>query len=269
MACRRTGSSDGDYDIGPVRCTVVQRWFAYIQRELERFIQEDPFEDIVTMLGNGTPFAFSRFGDGEFSAIFGVGEVNCDGHAYYPDLGQRLRAIVEGNPGYLMGLQPLAVVYHGALQIWQVAGDRKWVLADSLHLASVESRLGELFGALSRRNVLLVGPEHLGKLAAAQGWSHSPIPSRDCWTQYVETRERLKETISPSGDVVLFCASMMGNVLIDDLYTLKPTNTYIDAGSVLDPYAGVQTRAYHAQLSADAIARQARCGSGTEAAQHG
>jgi hypothetical protein len=230
----------------------VQKWVAYVQRELESFIPEDPFEDIVTMLDHGEAFSFSRFGDGEFNAIFGVDGANCDGHPYYPDLGSRLRKVVESKPDYLMGLQPLAVVFHGARQISGVAGDRAWVLADSLHLASKEGRLGRFFDTLVGRNVTLVGPGHLHELSEAREWTHHTVPSRKCWTQYSEIRELLKGSIPAADGVVLFCASMMSNVLIDDLYRFNSANTYIDAGSVFDPYAGIDSRAYQRGLGQEA-----------------
>lgn len=237
-------------------------WFAYIERELERFIRQDPFDEIISKLGDETPFAFSRFGDGEFGAIFGVGEANCDGHPYFPDLGRRLKSIVESNPSYMMGLQPLAVLHHGICNILQLAGERNWVLADSLHRASVEARLGELFEALSDRDVTLVGPEHLRMLSERHGWALCLIPERKCWTEYESVLGRLKESLATSGGVVLFCASMMSNVLIDDLHAIKPGNTYIDAGSVLDPFAGVETRDYHATLGSEARVQIAIYGSG-------
>jgi hypothetical protein len=232
----------------------MNTWFApYIQSEMERFIPSDPFEEMVTMLGEGTAFSFSRFGDGEFNAILGVEGSNCDGHPYYPDLGLRLKEIVQSRPCYLMGLQALAVVFHGARQIHALAGDLPWVLADSLHLASGEGRFDVFFEALAGREVMLVGPGHLGELSGLRGWSHCPVPARDCWKQYGETYERIVESLAESGHVVLLCASMMSNVLIDDLYGLNPANTYIDAGSVFDPYAGVKSRTYHRELGPEAM----------------
>lgn len=77
-----------------------------MQSELERFLP-DPFEDFCAMLGNGKAFSLSRFGDGELNAIFGEKGANCDGQQYFPDLGSRLREILERRLGYLMGLQTM------------------------------------------------------------------------------------------------------------------------------------------------------------------
>lgn len=222
---------------------------------LERWLPDDPFEDMVRMLNEGTAFAFSRFGDGEFNAVFGGVGANCDGHPYYPDLGLRLRKIVESQPDYLMGLQPLAVMVFGTRRIWELSKGAQWVLADALHNASLECQLDSFFDALTDRRTWLVGPEHLHAFSKSKGWSHQRVPAKDCWAEYTEILHHLENSISDSGDVVLFCASMMSNVLIDDLFRLAPENTYIDAGSVFDPYTGVISRAYHKELDSDFVRR--------------
>lgn len=225
----------------------------WIQTLLERWLP-DPYDEMVEMLRDGVPFAFSRFGDGEFNAIFGVEGVNRDGHQYFPEMGRRLREIVAREPDYLMGLQPMAIFTHGARQtVWMSErtpndGFKRWVLADSLHDASLDDRLDSFLDSLAGRDVLLVGPEHLRGFTESKGWGFQPVPAQDCWTAYEETLERLKSTIPGPGGVVLLCASMMSNVLLDDLFELDPTITYIDTGSLFDPYAGVISRPYHEEL---------------------
>jgi len=225
----------------------------WMQTLLDRWLP-DPYDEIVGMLRDRVPFAFSRFGDGEFNAIYGVEGVNCDGHRYFPDMGRRLREIVEREPDYLMGLQPGAILMHGAWRTVAISGgtpndgQRSWMLADSLHDASLNNRLDSFLDALGGRDVLLVGAEHLRGFSESKGWRYQPVPAHDCWTAYEETLEGLKSSIPSSGGVLLFCASMMSNVLLDDLYTLNPANTYIDTGSLFDPYAGVISRLYHEEL---------------------
>jgi hypothetical protein len=46
--------------------------------------------------------------------------------------------------------------------------------------------------------------------------------------------------------VVLLAASMMSEVLIDDF--ADHHHTFIDIGSVLDPYCGIKSRRYHHKL---------------------
>lgn len=232
---------------------VMHSWFAeYLQSELERFLP-DPFDDICTMLSDGTAFSFSRFGDGELSAVFGVEGQNSDGHQYFPDLGLRLKGVLDRQPDYLMGLQTLAVMVHGALPIRALAPGTEWVLADSLHNASMEGELGRFFEGLEGREALLVGAPHHHQLADERSWKFVEVAYGDCWPQYESLRNSLEPHAAADDIVFLFCASMTANVLIDDLYALNPRNTYIDVGSVFDPYVGVTSRTYHKELSSNPL----------------
>ena len=58
------------------------------------------------------PFAFSRWGDGEWSAVLGLGAQNCDKQAYEP-VREDLRRVLRDRPVYLIGVQPLAVQRFG------------------------------------------------------------------------------------------------------------------------------------------------------------
>jgi hypothetical protein len=235
---------------------MVERYGRLMDDYAERFAEDagyrlrDPFDHICTMLAAGTPFSFSRFGDGEFNAIFEVGGRNASGHRYFPDLGRRLKAIVESKPDYMMGLLVLAVLIHGAERILSISRDIRWVSAGGFQSAVVEGRLGPLFDALSGRQVMLVGPRHLLGLAESKGWEHIEVPSKDCWLQYEDITVRLKSLVPGSDSVVLFCASMMSNVLIDDLYHHNSANTYLDIGSAFDPSVGVRSRAGYSEIVA-------------------
>lgn len=213
----------------------------------------DPFDDICQMLSGGAPFSFSRFGDGEFNAIYGSSGPNTDGHQYFPDLRRRLQEIVESEPDYIMGLLPLAGALRGTDWIRSISGDVHWVSAESLHVALIEGRLGRFFDGLDGKDVALVGPEHLRPLSERRHWSYAPVPLPDCWTKYDEIIETLKDTVPGSGGVILFCAGLTTNVLIDDLYRHNPMNTYLDVGSVFDPLVGVSSRDYHEKLDAELL----------------
>lgn len=210
---------------------------------------KDPFDDICEMLADRQPFSFARFGDGEFFAILGAEGENCDGHRYYPRLGQRLRAILAAKPSYLVGLQPLAVMRHGIQPVLAHSQGIRWVFSDSLHMAMHGGRLDRFFDALGDRDAMLVGPPHLRPLSRAKGWSHLTIPAINCWDRYEQTGQSLRESLPTSDVVVLFCASMMSNVLIDDLHAWCAENTYVDVGSVFDPCVGIASRPFYEELT--------------------
>jgi hypothetical protein len=222
---------------------------------------EDVFPLICRNLEEAEPFAFSRFGDGELRVIARYaervrGEMRprqpTRSHEYFPDLARRLREVLAGEPQYLVGAPPLWFVRYRK-ELDDLAGSVRWVSSLSFREAFIAGRFAELFDAMSERQVVLVGPSHLGALAARRSWSFQEIPSRDCWLQYAQISGALKEEILASERVFLFCASMVSNVLIDELYPLEPSHTYIDVGSTLDPVCGSQESPvppFSAELSA-------------------
>jgi hypothetical protein len=206
--------------------------------------ETETYQNILKMLKSGTNFKFARYGDGELYCMTGKPGHNTDGHHYFPELGARLRqAVTSGPVDYMVGIQPLSVS-HLPEQV-AVYFDRINPLynADVLHSASIDGQLSHFFKALEGRYLILCGPAHLASLF--DGSVHIVIPSRDCWLQYQQIREQLEFHLVKDC-VVLLCASMMSEVLIDDFKDYKCT--IIDAGSVLDPYAGVKSRKYHDKL---------------------
>jgi hypothetical protein len=119
----------------------------------------------------------------------------------------------------------------------------------------MEGRLGRFFAALDDRDVVLLGGPHHRPLAIDRSWQLVEIADGDPWLQYESLRSVLEARAGghAGGVVFLLCASMTANVLIDDLHRLNPLNTHIDLGSVLDPYVGVTSRAYHEEMDPDPL----------------
>ena len=71
------------------------------------------------------------------------------------------------------------------------------------------------------------------------------------WKAYDETLEQIKGSITPDHKIFLFSAGMCANVFVHDLWEHNEKNTYIDAGSVFDPYVGGgdHPRGYMAHLN--------------------
>jgi hypothetical protein len=214
----------------------------------------DVFDLICEKLRNREPFSFARFGDGEFNAIYGKKGSNCDGHEYFPDMGKRLREVLESKPNYIVGLQPLTLASERWPQIQQDFPGIDWVDADSIHNASIDGKLELLFESLNGRDVLLVGPKHLAKFKTNE-WNFIFTPERNCWLDYSVIRDMVYRwwfetmTVKAFRDrkpVILLSCSMMAEIMLHDMN--QQSTTIIDMGSVLDPYAGVKSRRYHHKL---------------------
>jgi hypothetical protein len=209
---------------------------------------EDVFPRICEDLAAGRPFAFSRFGDGELRAIAGREGANCDGHQYFPDMGERLRQILASEPRYLLATLPRLFVEYKE-EIAKLAGNVTWVCSLCMRDAVAEGRFAQFFEALRSRRVVLVGPPHLRPVAERQSWSILEVAPKNCWLEYPVVKQASIEQAEGAEAAFLFCASMMSNVLIDDLHRLDPRHAYVDVGSALDPYAGVKSRPYHDHLT--------------------
>ena len=75
------------------------------------------------------------------------------------------------------------------------------------------------------------------------------IPPNNVWIEREDVFSKVTQTIEEGmHKVYCFSAGMATNVFIDNLYKFDSTQTYIDVGSVFDPYVGKHTRSYHKTL---------------------
>lgn len=201
---------------------------------------------------SGKPFAFSRFGDGEFNAIMNKRGNNCDGHNYYHDMGVELRAVLMRNrkavPNYHIGIQDMAKRQRAGEPDFDNLVMPHYTNSNCFHKANIrEGNLNRFFDALKGKDVVIVGPEHLSQLDQFQ-FRMILIPLKNCWEFKPNALSQCFKNLRP-GRVFLFCASMMSNVLIDYLWSIDNKCTYIDIGSALDPYVGKNSRSYHKNLN--------------------
>lgn len=213
-------------------------------------------EEIIFKLKSNENFTFARYGDGEINAVLGVTGKNTDGHNYYKDMGVRLRDIIKSKPDYVMGLQNL--VQHlrkDDINFKELIQGIDWVNSDVIHYSSIrKNNLEGLFQALTDRDIIIVGNIDMagihGKIHGKDSsWEHIVINKENCWIQYKDVLNLIRDAVSKDV-VILYCASMMSEVLIDDLYNLFGDEiTQIDIGSAFDPYVGKITRSYHRSIN--------------------
>lgn len=209
-------------------------------------------EEVVEHLESGRRLVFSRWGDGEWSAILGHGTQNCDGQAYTPDLRRALSSTLRQRPTYRLGMQSLALRRFGAeIEAWLGSNGLRfeWVDSGVFHSASIGDRLGPLVEALDRRVVVLVGPKRLSGVPFTVE-AHVEVPERDAYAAlgrlYCETAVELGgRSVSA---VVAVSAGMGAKVLIHWLSQAFPQHTILDFGSVWEPYVGVANRTYHQKV---------------------
>jgi hypothetical protein len=205
----------------------------------------ETYRNIVEMLKTGKVFKFARYGDGEIYCMNGKTGRNTDSHIYFPELGQALRQTVKEEPEYMVGIQPLSVSHIPQDTTNYFGHFKRLYNADVLHNASIEGQLDKFIQALQGRYIILVGPAHLSSFF--ENCVHIVLPSLNCWMEYENVRQQIDfHADGINNAVVLLAASMMSEVLISDFEDYH--HTFIDIGSVLDPYCGVKSRRYHHKL---------------------
>lgn len=205
---------------------------------------ETTFEKMIGMISSGTNFKFARYGDGEFNCMLGKQGANCDGHEYFPDLGERLKNSFSKK--VMTGIQPLALTLHYKDQVLKMVEGLDLYNSDVLHNASIDLQMTRFMKAVldSGRPHVCVGPSHLTKMFDAI----ILIDDKNCWLDYEDTKKTLGTWIdSYKNGIIFLCASMMSEVLIKDFEDAEVT--IIDAGSVFDPYVGKNSRKYHHKLA--------------------
>jgi len=199
--------------------------------------------DLTYKIDNNIPFAFSRWGDGEWLNVNKEDGSNCDGNVYYKDLGDALLEIVSTRQDYDMGMQTLIP--------WSVQQankyDQNWGDADVLHRASIHNELSPFIESLQDVHIVYIGNESLKALPFINEFIE--IPYNNIWNDRESLHQKIIETFKDDVcKVYCFSAGMAANVFIDRLWKLNNTNSYIDVGSVFDPHVGRNTRSYHKKL---------------------
>lgn len=198
------------------------------------------FEELKNKFDNKIPFAFSRWGDGEWATVSkeNTEDTNCDGNIYYKDLGDKLESIVSEKQNYYMGHQNNKNMFSLRQNYPQ-----DWVNSDLLHEMSEAGELHRFFKIFDAHHIVYIGNKSLSKLPFVDEFIE--IPYKNVWLDYVEVMEEIKSKIVDKlFKVFLFSAGMASNSFIHDAWMYNKENIYMDASSAFDPYVGRISRSY-------------------------
>jgi hypothetical protein len=217
----------------------------------------------VAPLRESAPYSFSRFGDGEWSAILGMTGANCDGHEYFPELGADLRRALIEHRGYFYGMQTRALKNLGRpLRRFLRDNNLKisWHDSDVFHYCSTAGTLFLLIQQLRRMKIVLIGPERLrGLKDTVFSYDHFiEIPLKNCYLVKDAVIGQIRDYYRDHGPAVFgFSASMATNVMIHELFPLLGSSSWLlDFGSLWDAYVGVNSRGGKSGDQWDAIMKR-------------
>lgn len=209
--------------------------------------EEFNYDYVLDCIKSGKNISFSRFGDGEWYCIMGREGKNCDGHRYFPDMGQALRDVLQSKPNYFLGIQPFALrVNRGRRRFESLYSINKWVDNEIFVNASKGGRIPEFVEALKGRYVIQVGNEYLKKLNIANDFIEVPV--LNCWLSKDEILPEILKHIKKDA-VILYSSGMPTKHFIHEVNKLWGNDiTQLDCGSVFDYYAGRNSRTYMKRL---------------------
>lgn len=209
---------------------------------------EKNIDFFIEKIKNNDHFKYSRFNDGEFISIINKtpNKGNCDGHQYFPQMGNELKDV-------LLNYKKSDHYYLELFDHWYNLLPHIKEIVDSLHKQNNDIRfLKDDFIRMSHekepdkfngfmeliftKNVTIVGPNYLNELKKFFDFDFIEIPLKNC---YLDKDRIINEIIANNqkleNNYYLFSASMPTKIIIDK-FKDDVKNTYLDWGSVWDTF---------------------------------
>lgn len=210
------------------------------------------------------PFAFPRYGDGEFASILGFPGKNCDGVRYTTDLQNALSETLRYphlDDSYYYGLLAIAIrFFKPYIEKFVVMNnlDILWTEATFLVAANRHGKLKDFLHVLQTRPMIYVGPEYLKNFSKKLGLrvvTYVEVPPVTAF----EAREDIVNKVlvyADTADFIGFSAGPATKWLIWSLFPdLGETHTLFDFGSIFDGYVGRPSRKYQRRDTWSGIAQ--------------
>ena len=112
------------------------------------------YQTFLEKIKSKTPFSFTRYGDGEWNAVFGKQGSNCDQHQYFPEMGKALVRCLSNSPRYFLGMQGLGYrqrtdQINELISEFNLPPANQWTDADILHKASINGNLMQFINTVN------------------------------------------------------------------------------------------------------------------------
>ena len=220
--------------------------------------QRNIFKYILTNLRESKPFTMARWNDGEWIATLKIQD-----HGLYKFHSQKwgesgqafvdkyLYPIIMSKPKYAIGVSSEVLKKPHILN-----NIVRTIIGLDLFDGGLMARWGimnnfvDLFQALQKRNVIIVGPSYYGKMKKHINFiAHVETSETEVWNHYEDIKDRLdKALIGVENPVILYSCSFVAKILIDNHYHSNKTVTQLDIGAAFEPYCGMDNRPWHSPM---------------------
>lgn len=165
-------------------------------------VTERPLRDFLTMVEEGKPLTYSRWGVHEWQVLFGErnGYIPKDGHFYFPELCREMSQLMLSRPAYQLGIPGNLLREQGdrinAYLIGLGLADLNWY--NDIFGVETASDLQDILGIICRVPLLIVGPSRLRRLRSLLHFrAFVDVPPRN---QYLCKDELVRNTLAALED---------------------------------------------------------------------
>jgi len=204
-----------------------------------KFFREE-IEKMYNRLNSRVPFAFSKYADGEWSAMNSVslfnGEFKSD-HTTQRSRDMLRASFVYRDPGYYVGISCPCCQGDSFEQMKQMSGqnDENLTFAN-IFVNSNYSFYKENFVPEYRNWKVNLIANEVAKIDNLPFAVERFFPIKvNAWVENLAVIDELK-SLETQGELYLFCAGPFGNILSHQLWSHNKKNTYLDIGSTLNPW---------------------------------
>lgn len=213
-------------------------------------------------IASGKPFTFSRYGDGEWSAITADGRRRTGSKSHALRIPSMQRAIRRSlrfcprGPNYIVSLRETCLKASITRWIARNVPDLDWHDCTVLYKASKKGRLYPFVKAIRESPLpkIVVGPTRLRRLNGRvfKLAAFVEVPNRDCWHKRAQIINSVLTVGEPA--IITISAGPPAKAFAFQLFKKTHGNSFIiDVGSLWDVYVNKPTRAYQRNMTPKTI----------------
>jgi hypothetical protein len=226
------------------------------QPTMNTFIKDMTIPELINLFSQGERKAIIGYGDAEWCSLLDINLGTTTGLGQILDgvVGERLAEILilrKYDTNFLISPPVCMWQYDYGLygtitegiENFRETYNIRQTWYDRDLLTDAAAKKGELFPLISwlqNKSLVIIGNEALENLDFLSPQKFIPVPSPNCHLDPQAIKKAINQAIEePHPDIFLVSAGISSCLLIDELYDLCPTSSFIDCGSIWDAFVGI------------------------------